>query len=118
MTVVLCPDTRKFSPEKARQSWWEIQIGSAPTTIKGRMQGFGPTCSVLSGLTFVSFGSDSRAALAPLLPFLTDERTETFRSEAEARRKVDSLHDALPRALPTLYGAAAMAERSRVWRTG
>lgn len=108
MNVVLCPDTRKLSPQDARNLWWELQTSKAPTNNKGRLQGYGPTCVVLSGHTFGRATVDHTTLLRG--------ESQTFRTESDALRAVNDISRTIPRSTPVLHGSAAMAERQRVWR--
>ena len=108
MNVVLCQDTRKLPLAEARNRWWELQIGRSPTNLRGRLQGFGPTCVVLSGYTFGRASVDHSELLKG--------DSQVFRTEADAIRAVNDLARTIPKDIPLLHGREAMAERIRVWR--
>jgi len=116
MPVVLCPDTRRQSPEVARMGWWELAIGQAPTNAKGRAQGFGPVCFVLSGSCFLQ--GSLPVSLLGLSSFLAEDHTETFKTEQAALNRLEALLKSVPRGYLTLQDRSARTERTRVWRVG
>lgn len=96
--------------------WWELAIGQAPTNAKGRAQGFGPTCFVLSGSCFLQ--GSLPVSLRGLGSFLMEEHTETFKTERAALNRLEELLKSVPQGYLTLQDRSAQAERSRVWRVG
>lgn len=97
-------------------NWWELAIGQTPTNAKGRAQGFGPTCFVLSGMCFVQH--ELPVSLRALSSFLTEEHMETFKTERAALNRLEELLKSVPQGYLTLQDRSAQAERSRVWRVG
>ena len=106
MKIVLCPDTRRMSPEEARKNWWEIQLGAAQTTPRARAAGWPAVCSTLD---YLAYGK------APELGPLMGGDFSQFRTESAAQSVVYSVERQI-RSIPHLSGPAAQAERTRVWR--
>ncbi len=106
MSVVLCPDTRKLSPEAARNIWWEVSVGKAITKPIMRLAGWEALCAAVTGKVF-AFPLPEANCLVEL--------DRTFKTESEALAFIlQSVRPQLP--VQRLEGPAAMAERQRVWR--